>query len=791
MIGKLLRSARGEAGSHVTPVAFADSSGLLVGHNGDAWLWRVLPQQALHWEDLPARQAVARTLSELFTDLGRTSRGGVIPGTKIGSFSRAFHMVSIWWDKKIVVPDSATDALSEWLTPTFSRYGGYESVFAVGVPLRRSSPIQRGGLIGSLKTFIHDAMNSAPDAMLYAADRSRVAAILGKAGGRPPTENELRQLEHWWNGGRAENTMVTAEPDGKSISCDAWPEGIEISALVDYEKAVLDPRDGMWAAEGFGHADGCVAMSIRGELVPANAARDLMRTSRRKSKSRQSEQAATGDLEREEDFEMDDMATMMESVFAKEGQPLVRNCSVFFARQASAADETFADHLDGAWGLRVKPVEMRQVPVLEEMLPCSRQLIGRQKPFCHDTTVGFLAESGISAFARLGDSEGAWIGLTVPDMGPVWLDPLGSSKADRPPAMCVIGEPGAGKTFFLQLIATQASLLGRTTVFINPKPADSLDGFATAINGEVVKISAMEREGGRLDPFRYCGDPTVAADIAISHITAVLTDLPETDEVRMGAAIQRAAVAGARCVGDTLQHPDMPESARELIYAQVESSSLFALGISMSPVETQKIVQGALTLIEFDRPLDLPATVAPMSEYGRQTRISVAAIRLVIRSSLEQMFTLGGGVLIVDEAHVFMGSEEGRSVLQRLGREGRSQRILPVLATQRIADVIAKGADMGSYLGRSTIMQIADPVEADAALTLCGLEPTPERRAWLANAGPKRGVRDSALALHRDLKGQCSAMLIGPVSPEIAQLFSTNALDRELRGNSQVEAVSR
>ena len=60
-----------------------------------------------------------------------------------------------------------------------------------------------------------------------------------------------------------------------------------------------------------------------------------------------------------------------------------------------------------------------------------------------------------------------------------------------------------------------------------------------------------------------------------------------------------------------------------------------------------------------------------------------------------------GGVLIVDEAHTFLSSQEGRNILQNLGRAGRSQGILPIMATQRLADLIAEGVDMTSYTGRT------------------------------------------------------------------------------------------
>jgi len=134
----------------------------------------------------------------------------------------------------------------------------------------------------------------------------------------------------------------------------------------------------------------------------------------------------------------------------------------------------------------------------------------------------------------------------------------------------------------------------------------------------------------------------------------------------------------------------------------------------------------------------------------------------------------------LDEAHVFLGSQEGRAIIQRIGREGRSQQILPILATQRISDVLAEGVDMGSYLGRVMVMKMTDDIEAQAALEVCKLLPTPERMAMLRQFGPIRGERGS-YAFYRDLKDRCSLLGIGPIPDDIAELFSTNPLDREAR----------
>ena len=46
--------------------------------------------------------------------------------------------------------------------------------------------------------------------------------------------------------------------------------------------------------------------------------------------------------------------------------------------------------------------------------------------------------------------------------------------------------------------------------------------------------------------------------------------------------------------------------------------------------------------------------------------------------------------------------------------------------------------------------------------------------------GPVRGERGS-YAFYRDLLDRCSLVGIGPIPADIAQLFSTNPLDREAR----------
>ncbi len=532
-----------------------------------------------------------------------------------------------------------------------------------------------------------------------------------------------------------------------------------------------------------------MCVSVRGEVYPNSAVNALFRKTRRKARTAMEENAATGDVDRGEDQQLAAAAAELEDHYRETGEPVLRNCSTIFARVASEATHTYADLLSTRWGLEVKTFELRQPQALQETLPCGPTRSRFEKPFSHDMSVGTLAASGITSFSKVGDDEGVWAGMALSDSTPIWVDLQGASKANTPPAMLVVGESGSGKTFLLQLLATQAAEAGFPVVFINPKPADSLSGFAQAVNGETVRMSSSEHNPGALDPFRFARTPQDAAVIAAAHVKSVL-QLGQMDELHLDSGLLKAANEGAQCVGDALKHPMVPEDVRGAVRLLCEGQPLFAQGVSYTPRPRMGLVSadamsaevGTLTLVEFDRQLTLPQTM-DRSLHSREETLGVSAVQLVCAAALESMFAAGGGMLIVDEAHVLMGSSEIAKRITRLGREGRSQRILPILATQLLADVMDGDSNMVSHLSRVCVLKMRDPREAVAALRLLKLEPTEERLAWLASAGPVRGERGS-LGLFRDLRDRVSGFTVGPVPKSVEMLFSTNPLDREMRERS-------
>jgi hypothetical protein len=370
--------------------------------------------------------------------------------------------------------------------------------------------------------------------------------------------------------------------------------------------------------------------------------------------------------------------------------------------------------------------------------------------------------------------------------------------------MLVAGEPGSGKTMLMQTLASQISLAGMRVIFVNPKGFDTLDGLLEVVpDGERIGLSEIEREGGFFDPFRFV-KPTpegrqVAADIATQHILAVLGSrgtaglgFTQDQEIALIAGMREAAENGATCVAHALSFVPDPY-VRDQVLKQA-SDPLFRLGIAgLDGKAPEPFADSSkLLLIEFDRPLDLPEKGTQPSEYTRTQRLAVAAVRLVTRSAMEILGTSGGGALFVDEAWMFLQSQEGLAALQSLGRLGRSQNILPVFATQRVDDLLKDGIDMQSYLSRVFVLQLSDEKEAAAALKLCQLEPRPDRIGWLRQAGPKRledgKVVRGAMGLHMDLDGRHAAVLIS-IPEWLRRTLSSNP--EESRKRREARAARR
>ncbi|GAA1832512.1 ATP-binding protein [Actinomadura chokoriensis] len=775
-----------------TPYAWRTSDGIYVGHNGEVWMYRTIPLSPMKWEDPEQQLTLASPLARLLGDLGGTSRQPM-GGLATLSNNRIVHLISITWDDLVIPPRDNSEQLRAYQAAALG-FLAPKRVLFVGVLLRSSLRGRADGRKGpgesmfkAVSELVKESLiDDVPDLANYARDAEHISAIFDRVGAEVPARRELDQLESWYNLGRGPDAVIEELPTRLAVT---GVGEIEMAAVMSFDHPVMPSPYAQWALDAISHSsDAPHIISVRAELEPPNLTRARARRAQRRIMSNVEEERKTQDLEKVELSETFQQAKEVEDYLAGSSQPMLANCSLIMAREISDATETYMEFLEQNYGIRMKALEHRQIQALEETLPCSSV---RVNPFLQDVNVPMVSHAGLQSFSDLGDDTGVFGGLIDPDGTPFFVDPLGAPRKNLPPVFGIFGDPGSGKTFFAQSIATQSALNGLPVIFVNPKGGDSLYGMVDYVQGHGVSsgrvsMSALEDSPGAFDPFRYA-PPTIAAEIANVHILSALDDsrdglsLPE--RLALGSGLKRGALNGARCVWDALEYipGEHAERLRGLVEQQMEASSMFSLGIALKPLQRLDVNQ-RLTLVDFDRDLGLPDGKTP-SEYSVSERIALAAVRLVIRASLEILIANRSGVLIVDEAWTFLSQAEGLASLQRISREGRSLNILPVFLTQRIADVVTKNLE--SYLSRVLVLKLNEKIEAETALTLCGLQPTTQRLAQIREFGPLppedgRPAR-WARGIFRDLAGRHAQVLLGPTPPDAAEAYSTHPEDRRRR----------
>lgn len=770
---------------HTTPWRWRDDDGMYIGANKDAWLYRVIDTAPLLWEDPERRRLVESPLASMLYELAETTKG-VGEGLNIGTLTkrREIHLLSVTWDKMLRPPEGTPPGLADFLDDVMDATVP-DKVLVIGVRLWSSvAATPNKSTLSALTERVTTLLGEdVPDPKLFEADRRRVAQILATHGSsKAPSKEQRAQMESWYNLGRGPDVTIMETPDSLYIGN---VDRLEFAVVEEFSRPMMWAPHAQWALSAATHESPAHAISIRAHIEPHGIARNRLRRAQRKALDQIEQDQATQDLDRPENTMTFQLAQELERFVLVGHEPLLTDCSIIMARRVGPeVPDTYIDLLSDAYGIEIKPLEHRQLPALDEMLPCSTK---RVNPFPQAVSVQMLAYAGLQGFSRLGDRTGLFTGLVAPDFSPCYTDPLGAPARDLPAGMFVAGDSGSGKTFLLQFLALQAALGGLPVVFVNPKPQDDLDGLAQLAGGVTLNLSSLEGESGFFDPYRFT-TPNFAADILISHILTVLGSrgtsgqgLSQEDEVDLTSGIREATAQGARCALQAIS--TLPPHIQQLIRKSA-TDPLFRLAIGTSPRPQYK-TDGRLLLIQFDRPLDLPQSGAKPEAYSRQERLSVAALRLVNRISLELLASGDGGMLVIDEAWTFLQSAEGRSALNSLGRLGRSQNILPIFASQRIADLLNDGVDMESYISRVLALKMVDPVEQAAALRLVGLEATEDRLRWLADAGPKRGEDGTpgrpAFGLLRDLDNRHSALMVGPIPEDLRLALSTNPQDRKAR----------
>lgn len=783
-------------GQHrATPWMERSDDCMYVGLDRSIWLYRVIENTPLQYSDVDEKLDHGRKFETILNDLGQSSIKAPPGMTNApAGFYRDIHLLTVRWYERPVPPASSNRPLAAYQDQEVLAFVAPAQAMFVGVRLSNldASKVSRANSIFELmKDLVGEAFDDSPTNFgFYRKDRDWVHQKLAAHGGRIPTDHERRQLESWFNHGNGAEPEIIPHPDHLLIDRD---DKIEFAALERFQTTAFRAPGSEWIAAVMDHGDGPCVVSLRAQLQPGTDTRKQLRKSIRARREAEAEAAKTGEADRVEELQENELTVFAEQKYSGADAPAsLRNCSVIFGHRETNYDrEPYTDWLRHNFGIETKPLTHRQMAALEECMPCSQQ---RSNPFPLHISTEMAAHAGLGMFTELGEGGGAFVGRGLPEGTPVFFDPLEASRQNAPPATFIAGIPGSGKTLLALHMSYQAVLGGLKVSFVNPKGQDSLYPMvewmrSQGLDCEWVSISRLfETEGpGTYDPFRYARQPATAAALVSNLITTVL-DFDQTQRTALRHGLNQGAQAGARCAIEALQHVT-DDFVREQVSAMWASTPLFALFMSDRPRPRFDAVAGAegtgkFVLTEFDVDLNLPAGLR--ENYSDAERIGLAAVRAVTAANVGMLAGTSGGMFIVDEAHNILGHPDTVNQIQKLMREGRSLNLAQVYISQLVSDLLkvgGTGSSLESYISRVFALKMTDASEAAAALELVGFEPSEERIAQMREFGAVRlqsGVRPS-FGYYRDLQGRKSIVSFGPLGQDFLAAASTNIDDRKAR----------
>lgn len=726
--------------------------GRFLGTDGSVWLYRAVPlgpvaDAASPMDGLTAAEPIIAAIAELsaMTSYGMARRSAAQKNY------RQIHMLLVNLPTLFTPPSD--HPLGDYLDDQLGHKHVQFRVLMFGVRLRDKIGGQAGWR-SAVDSVLETLVAGSTPMSDFDADFAKVDAALSRAGLRNATGQELAAADSWWNLGRFPDTPTLVHGDHLHVfsndsavriaaqtdleNCGSWPSipgqhSLSFAAVQDFDLGFTPATSpaAWWATRLVDNK--AAAISVRGAVEPAKITRAQLRKNRKDYIDDINERMSQGKMDRAEQDEMLADLTQVEAEYASNAPPTLTDCSVVVGFSGRVGD--MAD-LGRDVGMNINSMLYRQHAALAETQLCSPV---RANPHLHDVPTQTIAHSGIVNIAQVGDKPidsgkpAALLGLTEQDSQPAWLSPTAASRTDSTPLCMVVGATGSGKSVTVLHLADQFARMGDVSgVFIDPKTGSEFDAGIEASGGQVASLDNLTKADGVFDPIRFATTPQVGVELASSVLMQVnpFGDQKANMETPLIRALGFGVEHGATCTGQALQIAkqagEAPTDMVKKVLDVAEYSPLFRAIVGVDPTTTALSVADGMTLIKVgSMHLELPDPGAPAHTQSQSQRVAATLIRMMVYGSAMALAGRGGGVLMLDEAWVFLGGDQARREVERLGRLARAQQVLPILMTQRVTDALNAG--LTGYISRGLVLPQSDPAEAKASFEMFGLEPTPER----------------------------------------------------------------
>lgn len=269
---------------------------------------------------------------------------------------------------------------------------------------------------------------------------------------------------------------------------------------------------------------------------------------------------------------------------------------------------------------------------------------------------------------------------------PVFYDTHTQIVNNNPPGTLITGAPGSGKTFFALTITAMSTILGKTTIVLDPK-GDFLS--LANIREDIGRFSIWDLAAGRpglLDPFYMTSDPSDKISLVIEVIDLFVGGLKD-EQVTVLSPIVKDVVTepnpSLQKVVDELRG-SQKQTARDLgtqldLLQKMPFAKLcFAPGTSKRPEVSLDKGLTVITLVG----LNLPGEKGPVTRNEFLASGILFLLTDFIRRIMMNDNTTSPKTLVIDEAHAVLSSEVGARTIKNIALLGRSKYLSLVLITQ-------------------------------------------------------------------------------------------------------------
>lgn len=393
----------------------------------------------------------------------------------------------------------------------------------------------------------------------------------------------------------------------------------------------------------------------------------------------------------------------------------------------------------------------------------------------------FLAGLGFGAIQKLGERDGIYVGFATNTMKSIyikpWLPAQGvSGTVTNALARAFLGSLGGGKSVAMNLQAFWTVLFGGRSLIVDPKGergnwVEDLSFLGDALN--LINVIPGESNRGLFDPFHIMTDIREAEMLALNVFT-MLTGVNMQDGKRFPVLREHVKrVAGYRdkpkgmlCVVEELERTGSSISLELATHIQAFSD----LGIS-SLIFGDGTHHGTLNInsplnVLLMQELLLPDRVKPVKEYSASELLSTIVLLVVSTFSLEfirqdrRLFKQ----VVLDEAWAWLQINEGKTMANKLVREGRAMNAAIDFGTQNCDDLLDE--KMKNNIGMKFAFRSTDMKEIEKTLVFMGLEFNDHNIELL------RGL-ENGQCLFCDPYGHCGKMYFDCVYASLFNAFDT------------------